>query len=132
MDEKDLLELILAASGDIDQQFEFWLSITFAVLIASHVWGARLNPYVKWLLATLYVFASAILYLRYLLAIDFIVYVRDLYTQYNVNEPPSPGSKISFLRQTLFIVGTIVTTIFVINPRAGQPKSDQAESRSRT
>ncbi len=128
MDEKDLLEMLLAVSGDIDQQFEFWLSITFAVLIASHVWGAKLNPYVKWLLATLYVFASVILFLRYLLAIEYISYVRDLYTQYDVNEPSSPGSRIAFLRRALFVVGTIVTTIFVIFPRAGQRHPDQLES----
>ena len=42
MPEIDLLQLLLGIDSEIDRQFEFWLSVTFAVMIASHVWGRQI------------------------------------------------------------------------------------------
>ena len=39
----DLLSLLLTQRGSIDLQFQFWLSITFAVIVAGFVAGRRLD-----------------------------------------------------------------------------------------
>jgi len=37
----DLLNLVLAQRSSIDLQFQFWLTITFAVIVASFIAGPR-------------------------------------------------------------------------------------------
>lgn len=62
----DLLNLLLAQRNSIDLQFQFWLTITFAVLAAGFVAGDRLRWGLRWLGAFLYAMASAHLMLRWM------------------------------------------------------------------
>ena len=39
----DLLNLVLTQRGNIDLQFQFWLTITFAVIVAAYSAGDRLD-----------------------------------------------------------------------------------------
>src|SRR5262245_32056257 len=55
----DLLNLVLTQRSSIDLQFQFWLSITFAVVVASFTAGRRLVPKLRVLTCVLYVLASA-------------------------------------------------------------------------
>ena len=43
MSEAELNELILISAGQIDSSFEYWLTISFGVLIATHV-TPEINP----------------------------------------------------------------------------------------
>ena len=57
----DLLNLLLTQRASIDLQFQFWLSITFAVIVAGFVAGRRLDLKLRLLAAALYVLASALI-----------------------------------------------------------------------
>ena len=62
----DLLNLLLAQRASIDVQFQFWLSITFAVIVAGFVAGRRLDLKLRLLAAVLYVLATAHLATRWM------------------------------------------------------------------
>jgi hypothetical protein len=62
----DLLNLLLAQRASIDLQFQFWLSITFAVIVAGFVAGRRLDLKLRILAAVLYVLATAHLATRWM------------------------------------------------------------------
>jgi len=62
----DLLSLLLTQRGSIDLQFQFWLSITFAVIVAGFVAGRRLDFKLRLLAAALYVLATAHLGTRWM------------------------------------------------------------------
>ncbi len=62
----DLLNLLLTQRTSIDLQFQFWLSITFAVIVAGFVAGRRLDLKLRLLAAVLYVLATAHLATRWM------------------------------------------------------------------
>jgi hypothetical protein len=62
----DLLNLLLTQRGSVDLQFQFWLSITFAVIVARFVAGRRLDFKLRLLAAVLYVLATAHLATRWM------------------------------------------------------------------
>lgn len=62
----DLLNLLLTQRASIDMQFQFWLSITFAVIVAGLVAGRRVNLKLRLLAAVLYVLATAHLATRWM------------------------------------------------------------------
>lgn len=61
-----LLDLVLTQRASIDLQFQFWLTITFGVIVAAFVAGPRLNYGLRMLAAALYLLASAHLALRWM------------------------------------------------------------------
>jgi hypothetical protein len=62
----DLLNLLLTQRASIDTQFQFWLSITFAVIVAGFVAGRSVNLKLRLLIAVLYVLATAHLATRWM------------------------------------------------------------------
>jgi hypothetical protein len=61
----DLLSLVLAQRANIDLQFQFWLTITFAVIVASFSAGDRLNGRLRMFAAVLYFLATVHLATRW-------------------------------------------------------------------
>jgi hypothetical protein len=117
--EAQLLDLYLEVIQDIDTQFQVWISITFAVLVASFVAGQRLSRSARVSIAVLYVFAAIVLYLRYTRALALIPYVLQLFDTY---EAPAPnlGSALPIqLRQWLFRLGSGLTVVAVLFPKLG-------------
>ena len=55
-----MYEIIMMHADQIDASFEFWLTVSFGVLIAIHVLKAALVPKIKMVLCGLYVSASLI------------------------------------------------------------------------
>ena len=117
--EVQLLQLYLDVNQDIDTQFQVWISITFAVLVASFVAGPRLSGVARLGIVVLYASAAWILYLRYTRAASYIPYTIALFRQYGVPEPQTVGELAYRLRLTLFYVGSGLTSLAVLFPRLG-------------
>ena len=118
--EVQLLELLLEVNQDIDTQFQVWISITFAVLVASFVAGPRLTMGARVGIATLYVCASVILYMRYMRgAVDYIPYVYQLFTAYGAPLPQGDSRAAFLLRVWLLRLGSGVTALAVLFPSLG-------------
>ena len=60
----ELSELFLQAQALIDTQFQYWMSITFAVVVAGFVAGERLTLKFRFIVGLLYALATITLMLR--------------------------------------------------------------------
>jgi hypothetical protein len=126
--EVQLLDLLLEVNKDIDTQFQVWISITFAVLVASFVAGKRLTGGARFAIAALYICAAVILYLRYMRgALDYIPYVYQLFITYGAPVPQGSSQLAFDLRRVLFLFGSAVTSLAVLFPQLGH--RDEARDR---
>ena len=113
--EVQLLELFLQVNADIDTQFQFWISVTFAVLVASFVADERLSRLERGVISALYLCATTILLYRYLTALTYQDYALGLFTQYGV-ERPTQATTAGVLRLALFTLGSLVAALSVLFP----------------
>jgi hypothetical protein len=108
----DLLNLLLTQRASIDLQFQFWLSITFAVIVAGFVAGRRLDPKLRSLVAGLYVLATAHLATRW-------VYDGGVAERW-VTVLVSRGVDIgipwvsAYLRMAVMLLGTVSALVFLL------------------
>ena len=61
----ELLELALMLREDLEDQFQYWLSITFAVIVSSFVAGDRLKTSWKTVIGVLYVLTTVLFAVRF-------------------------------------------------------------------
>jgi hypothetical protein len=61
----DLMELVLIQRDAFHDQMEFWITATFAVIVASFVAGHRLSVRYRLVLAVLYILTTAMLLARW-------------------------------------------------------------------
>jgi len=117
--EVQLLQLFLEVNADIDTQFQVWISITFAVLVATFVAGDRLSRGARFVLAALYMCAAGVLLLRYVRAGSYLPYVLDLYGSYGVTAPAALGISptAGALRMLLFTIGSSLAAVSVLFPQ---------------
>ena len=60
----ELLEIAMLLRDDLEDQFQFWLSITFAVIVASFIAGDRLRFSWRTIVGTLYLLATVLFAVR--------------------------------------------------------------------
>ena len=96
--------------GQINSQFELWLTITFAVIIASYIAGHRLSRSLRILVASLYLSVSVLLLAVLAGAVDF---ARELGEIDLLDSPDFNAYLIAFLRPSVWILGTITTVVFI-------------------
>lgn len=118
MNEADLLPLFFDVNQDIDTQFQFWISITFAVLVASFVADERLSRLERGVITMLYLCAATIILMRYNGALAHQRYVLALFTANGVPQPELPWIA-GLLRFALFTLGSLVAALSVLFPRVG-------------
>ena len=107
----DLLNLVLAQRSSIDLQFQFWLTITFAVIVASFIAGRRLVPKLRMLAAVLYVLASAHITARWIY--DGIIATQWLEVLARRGVDFQVPWLAAYLRMALMLLGTVSTLIFL-------------------
>ena len=73
----ELLELILIQRQSLDLQYQFWLTITFALVAATFVAGARLHLPLRLFVLLLYVLATGSVMSRYMLEVAEIAVLID-------------------------------------------------------
>ena len=107
----DLLNLVLDQRTSIDLQFQFWLTITFAVIVASFIAGSRLVPKLRLLTALLYVLASAHITARWMYdGAAAQVWVAELARRGVVYQVPWIAA---YLRMGLMLLGTVSALVFL-------------------
>jgi hypothetical protein len=111
MTEAELYELILISADQIDASFEFWLTVSFGVLVAIHVTRGTLGVRLKVLLCGLYVSASLISTLLNLGDVSQIrAYAEEL-------EGELPGRAFSasadLIRFIVYFVGTLSISVAI-------------------
>ena len=113
---EELILLYDVVSNSINSQFELWLTITFAVIIASYLAGHKLARFLQYLIAVLYTAVSILLYLMLVGAIQFS-------QEFGVARGASSESNlvlsIVVLRTLVWIFGTIATVVFIFRGQRG-------------
>ncbi len=108
----ELLELAMILRDDLGTQFQYWLSITFAILVASYIAGKRFLMPWRIFAAVLYGLATAVFSIRYYVSgLNFRNYLGELGTRGDLWTDQT--SILIGFRMTLFVVGTIGTLWFL-------------------
>jgi hypothetical protein len=117
MSEFEIWSLIEANQADAENQFQFWLATTFAVIIASYTAGHRLTIWARTSIAILYVLATIVFGLRYFNAFDALGYFVSQLRAFDVE--PEGGNVISFVRSIVFFGGSLLAVVLICAPGAG-------------
>ena len=122
----ELIELLQNESASIDTQFQLWITITTAVVIASFAARDTLTLWMKTFIAVIYLLASSIIALRYANdASQFLLLFNELKSR-GVDYPTVIDLRT--LRGLVYVCGTLATlTIIFFRPQVkiGNSQSDK-------
>jgi len=124
MTESELIEIIYMSVASAEAQFEFWMAVTIAMVVAVYTAGYRLNSNVRLIVAFLYLLTCLLFYLRYeneLFAINIhIQQLRELGSDFG-------AKNITLMRviRSIVVVGaTTLAVALIVSPRLGGRVSD--------
>jgi hypothetical protein len=116
MTDAELHELIMMSADQIDSAFEFWLTISFGVLIAIHVTRGSITSYIRLLICGLYLATTSVAVLLMLGDLMQIgTYAREL-------SIPLGGITLSaasdYVRLLVYIVGSTSVSLAIFKYEA--------------
>ena len=123
-----LLELHFALESSIDVQFQAWMAITFAVIVASYSSRDTLRTELRIIVAIAYLMAAYTLFARWMTEVSRI---NELIQP--VLESRGLDTNIKFYtataRMITYALGTMIATvsIFFFSPKTQQPEGDSDE-----
>lgn len=108
---EEIIQLYDVVTSSVNAQFELWLTITFAVIIASYLAGHRLARSLQYLMGVLYTAVSALLYLMLVGAVQF----SQQFEAMNLGASSESNLVLAVvaLRTLVWILGTIATIAFI-------------------
>lgn len=119
---EELIQLYDVVTSSVNAQFELWLTITFAVIIASYLAGHRLASSLQYLIATLYAAVSVLLFLMLLGAVQFSQQFDTL--NLGASSESNVVLAIVVLRISVWILGTIATIVFIFKGHKDDTSND--------
>lgn len=120
MPQELIYETLYSALSVADSILQIWLTVTFAIIVATYLAGSRIGEFMYILLSTLYGLASLVLVTRYVSSAFQIYRYRDLLIENDFEPWPVPrlvGELIGGGTLLLMIGGTIGTLWFVYSTR---------------
>jgi len=108
----ELAELFILEQSEINQQFEFWLTVTFAVIVASFVAGAKLVHRLRVVAASLYILSVVVFLSRWYYAAKDAEMFKSALNEIGVLVE-TPWVTL-FARLTLIGLGTLAALIFLL------------------
>jgi hypothetical protein len=132
MTEFELLELLRTANESVDTNFQFWLSSSFAVLLAFFFAGERIVSYIKWAVVLLYV-ASTVLFTYRIQASGRVATrareaLEQLSSDFLIISSEMSAIMIGGSFMTIILVGTIATVYFCINSKTVMKKEIEGDT----
>ncbi len=107
----ELIELLQNESASIDMQFQLWITITSAVVIASFAARHHLSFWMRAFVAVMYALASAIIAIRYANDASQFVFLHNELRIRGVDYPTFIDLRI--LRGLVYSFGTFATLVFM-------------------
>ena len=108
----ELLEIAMLLRDDLEDQFQFWLSITFAVIVASFIAGDRLRYSWRTIVGALYLLATVLFAVRLSeSAQNLMLYLTPALER--GAEWSNSGDVVFLLRAAVMLVGTCATIWFL-------------------
>lgn len=121
----ELIGLLQNESASIDMQFQLWITITSAVVIASFAARHHLSLQLKVFVAVMYALASATIALRYANDASQFVFLNNELIARGVSYPNY--ADLRFLRGLVYFFGTLATLVFVIRTPPVEQRRTRAE-----
>ncbi len=115
----ELIGLMQNELAGIDTQFQFWLTITFAVVVASFMARGQLGITVRVVVAALYLLATALLSARSLGHVELAIYLGGVLTEHGIDAPQTFSNLVGWLRRAVLTLGSISALIFILFPGKG-------------
>ena len=119
---EELIQLYDVVTSGVNAQFELWITITFAVIIASYLAGHRLARSLQYIIATLYTAVSVLLFLMLLGAVQFSQQFDAL--NLGASSESNLVLAIVVLRVSVWILGTIATILFIFKGHKDDASND--------
>ena len=112
---EEAIELLALSVDNINQQFELWVTITFAVIVASYIAGHKLSRVFRIWFVTLYLMVSTLLFLM-LASSGFTIQtlIAESPTPLGFDTSDSLSVVIIILRVLVWLVGSAVTVFFIL------------------
>ncbi len=107
----ELIELLQNESASIDMQFQLWMTITSAVVIATFAARHHLSFWMRAFVGAMYTLASATIAIRYANDASQWVFLSNELASRGVDYPAFVDLRI--LRGLVYSCGTIATLIFM-------------------
>ena len=111
----ELEELRLLAASAMDMQFQFWVTITFAVVVARFAAGRRLIGSLRYVAAVLYSLATFVLIARFMDEGDTAMAYGLALGELGIDSL-RVGMPTIVARYTLFAFGTCTTLFYLLRP----------------
>ena len=121
----ELLELILLSESSIDSQIQFWLTTTFATIVASFAGRNLLDKRMRFIVSALYLSATFVFASRWYYDVVDISQYQDMLAVLGYESTPPLATAVG--RMFLMATGTLATMFFV---RFGPalPEEDQRDA----
>ena len=119
---EELIQLYDVVTSGISAQFELWITITFAVIIASYIAGHRLAKSLQYLIAALYTAVSVLLFLMLLGAVQFSLQFDR--ANLGISSGNNLALAVALLRIAVWILGTFSTIVFIFKGHKGDASND--------
>ena len=122
LNNEELIQLYDVVTSSVNAQFELWLTITFAVIIASYIAGHRLAKSFRYIIATLYTAVSVLLFLMLLGAVQFSSQFDAI--AIGTSTEATLIKVIGVLRTLVWAFGSIVTIVFIFQGHKADTNRD--------
>ena len=130
MNDFEIVQLLSEANNAVNANFEFWLSGSFAVLLAFFFTGNKIVGFVKWTLLALYVSASMLFSLRLFLAGAQIqrslLYLDETDSEILILNP-GINTLAGVMYASILLFGTIATVYFGLNSKELLSKKSKSD-----
>ena len=118
----DLIELILLQRGSFDTQFQFWITTTFAVIVASFAAGSRLSGRYRLVVAALYILSTFMLFARWAYdGREMLLLVTEVQSRGIDFRPPIV---FALAKLVLIVFGTVTTLTFLYHDAKSDREKD--------
>jgi hypothetical protein len=124
----DVFALLQTVTAGIDSQFEFWLTLTFALVVSTFLAGGVLTRGARIVITTLYVLSVYLVWLQQVFHVEQGRYLMSILADLGVEIPRATGELADRTRAVVFFVGSLAAVVFVLRP--GMVRSDGGASES--
>ncbi len=122
----ELIELLQNESASIDTQFQLWITVTSAVVIASFAARHHLSVWMKTFVAVIYFLASSIIALRYANDASQFVLLHNKLRNRGVDYPTVIDLRA--LRALVYLGGTFATLAIILLKLKPEMESTQFDN----
>jgi hypothetical protein len=115
-----IMQTLYSALSLADSILQIWLTVTFAVIVASYLAGSRISDFMYYLISGLYGLAALVLITRFISAAYQIYFYRDLLVASGFEPWPVPPLVTQVIGVGTFVLlsgGSLATLWFIRSVR---------------